>query len=88
MSAKQALGRGLKALIPDRPTARAGFAQIPVDHVRPNPLQPRRTFGRQALANLFGNRNAELALQSERIREFAIKRRRPHLFAVGHAQQT
>ena len=52
MSAKQALGRGLKALIPDRPTARAGFAQIPVDRVRPNPLQPRHRFDDDALAEL------------------------------------
>jgi ParB family chromosome partitioning protein len=52
MSAKQALGRGLKALIPDRPTARAGFAQIPVDHVRPNPLQPRHRFDGEALEEL------------------------------------
>ncbi len=52
MSAKQVLGRGLKALIPDRPTARAGYAQIPVDRVRPNPLQPRHRFDDEALGEL------------------------------------
>lgn len=52
MSAKQVLGRGLKALIPDRPTARAGYAQIPVDRVRPNPLQPRHQFDDEALGEL------------------------------------
>lgn len=52
MSAKQALGRGLKALIPDRPSARAGYAQIPVGRVRPNPMQPRHRFDDEALGEL------------------------------------
>ena len=52
MSAKQALGRGLKALIPDTPTARAGFAEIPVDRLRPNPRQPRNHFDDEALEEL------------------------------------
>ena len=52
MTAKQALGRGLKALIPDTPRARAGFAEIPVDHLHPNPRQPRHRFDEQALEEL------------------------------------
>lgn len=52
MSAKQALGRGLKALIPDTPRARAGFAEIPIDHLRPNPQQPRHHFDQEALEEL------------------------------------
>ncbi len=52
MTAKQALGRGLKALIPDTPRARAGFAEIPVDHLHPNPCQPRHRFDEQALEEL------------------------------------
>lgn len=52
MSAKQALGRGLKALIPDTPRARVGLAEIPVDALRPNPQQPRQHFDAQALADL------------------------------------
>ena len=52
MPAKQALGRGLKALIPDTPRARAGFAEIPVEHLRPNPKQPRHVFDEKALAEL------------------------------------
>lgn len=50
--AKQALGRGLKALIPDTPKARSGLAEIPVDKLRPNPEQPRRIFDDDALAEL------------------------------------
>ncbi len=49
---KQALGRGLKALIPDTPRARAGLTEIPVDAIRPNPGQPRHTFDAAALDQL------------------------------------
>ena len=52
MSAKQALGRGLKALIPDAPRARGGFAEIPIGHLRPNPQQPRHHFDQEALEEL------------------------------------
>jgi ParB family chromosome partitioning protein len=50
--AKQALGRGLKALIPDTPKARSGLAEIPVGLLRPNPEQPRRRFDEDALSGL------------------------------------
>ena len=52
MSAKQALGRGLKALIPDTPQARAGLAEIPLDRLRANPQQPRHHFDNEALGKL------------------------------------
>lgn len=44
MAAKQALGRGLKALLPDAPSARAGLLEVPTDRIRPNPRQPRQRF--------------------------------------------
>jgi ParB family chromosome partitioning protein len=49
---KQALGRGLKALIPDTPRARAGLAEIAIDKLRRNPNQPRTNFDKKALAEL------------------------------------
>ncbi|MFV2071090.1 MAG: ParB/RepB/Spo0J family partition protein [Thermoanaerobaculales bacterium] len=52
MVAKQALGRGLKALIPETPRARSGLAEIPVDHLWPNPQQPRHIFDKEALEEL------------------------------------
>jgi ParB family chromosome partitioning protein len=52
MATKQALGRGLKALIPDTPRARAGLAEIPVDHLHPNPQQPRHIFDHESLSEL------------------------------------
>lgn len=50
--AKQALGRGLKALIPDTPKARSGLAEIPLDRLCPNPEQPRKNFDDEGLAEL------------------------------------
>jgi ParB family chromosome partitioning protein len=52
MSAKQALGRGLKALIPETPRARAGYAEIPIAQLRPNPQQPRHHFDHESLEEL------------------------------------
>ncbi|MEP6468433.1 MAG: ParB/RepB/Spo0J family partition protein, partial [Chloroflexota bacterium] len=44
------LGRGLEALIPRATDAPA--AQVPIDHVRPNPHQPRNAFDEEGLAEL------------------------------------
>ncbi len=52
MTAKQVLGRGLKALIPDTPHARSGMAEIPVDRLHPNPHQPRHHFDEAAIEEL------------------------------------
>lgn len=50
--AKQALGRGLKALLPDAPSAKAGFAEVELSRLVPNPRQPRTTFHPKALEEL------------------------------------
>ena len=48
---KSGLGRGLDALIPvEHPTH--GFADIPVDAIRPNPQQPRESFDEEAIEAL------------------------------------
>ena len=49
---KQALGRGLKALLPDTPHARAGFAEVAINTLRPNPRQPRAHFDEEAIDGL------------------------------------
>jgi ParB family chromosome partitioning protein len=49
---KQALGRGLKALIPDTPRARTGLAEIRIENLQRNPNQPRTNFDNKALAEL------------------------------------
>lgn len=52
MATKQALGRGLKALIPNPPQAQAGLAEIPIIKIHPNPHQPRHFFDPGALEEL------------------------------------
>lgn len=47
MSRRGGLGRGLGALLPE-----SGLQDIPVERIRPNPLQPRQTFAEDELAEL------------------------------------
>lgn len=48
---KSGLGRGLDSLLPvDRP--QAGFGNIPLDHIEPNPQQPRTHFDEESLESL------------------------------------
>src|SRR5687768_10936993 len=56
---KKALGRGLGALIPSKPVAQAsaaapsaGFAEVRLDQISPNPYQPRRTFNDASIEEL------------------------------------
>jgi|WetSurMetagenome_2_1015567.scaffolds.fasta_scaffold294160_2 ParB family transcriptional regulator, chromosome partitioning protein len=59
MAKQFGLGKGLEALIPEPEIAQAvggegadGVRTVPVDRLRPNPDQPRRTFDEAALAEL------------------------------------
>ena len=56
MNQKKVLGRGLGALIPQRAEpARmiaAGLAQIPIEQIQPNPMQPRKTFNEASIEEL------------------------------------
>jgi len=49
---RKALGRGLNALLRSIETASVGFEQVPIDHIDPNPLQPRRGFPEETLKEL------------------------------------
>ena len=50
---RSALGKGIAALIPEAPAARQpGVVDVPVTEIRPNPLQPRRRFTPEGLAEL------------------------------------
>ena len=51
----QGLGRGLAALIPQRPEVRSGQIDIPLASIRPNPDQPRRRFGEAEMATLIAS---------------------------------
>ena len=48
----QGLGRGLAALIPQRPTTQPGVSDIPIARIRPNPYQPRQRMDETELASL------------------------------------
>jgi ParB family transcriptional regulator, chromosome partitioning protein len=48
----QGLGRGLAALIPQRPTSNGGSIEIPLARIRGNPRQPRHKMADDALATL------------------------------------
>lgn len=50
--AKRALGRGLKALIPEPPEGRPGYAEVPLAELSPNPRQPRAHFDQESLETL------------------------------------
>jgi ParB family chromosome partitioning protein len=55
MSKRGGLGRGLSALIPGAPEAGdevAGYLEVPVNAIAPNPKQPRTHFDDEALAGL------------------------------------
>ncbi|HNX49817.1 MAG TPA: ParB/RepB/Spo0J family partition protein [Thermoanaerobaculaceae bacterium] len=50
---RAALGKGIAALIPELPVVRQpGVVDVPVAEIRPNPLQPRRRFTEDGLADL------------------------------------
>jgi ParB family chromosome partitioning protein len=58
---KKVLGRGLGALIPQRPVAEppppppaagAGLAVVPIEQISPNPFQPRKTFNEASIEEL------------------------------------
>ena len=74
MAAKQALGRGLKALMPDTPRARAGLAEIPVDQLHPNPQQPRHLFDDESLSELTASIARHGVLQPVLVSEDGIGR--------------
>jgi ParB family chromosome partitioning protein len=60
---KQALGRGLKALIPEAPTPRSGLTEVAVDRLHRNENQPRHHFDPDALAELAASLQAHGVLQ-------------------------
>ena len=51
----QGLGRGLAALIPQRPPSQPGTVEIPIARIRPNPYQPRKRMGDAELATLIAS---------------------------------
>ena len=71
---RKALGKGLSALIPDRPAvpaggALAGVREIPLDRIAPNPFQPRKAFDSQGLEDLAASMKERGVIQPVLVRE-------------------
>lgn len=69
---KQALGKGLGALIPDLGTQSgpvSGFLECPIDRIRPNRYQPRRRFEAAELEELSQSIRAQGVLQPLLVRK-------------------
>jgi ParB family chromosome partitioning protein len=67
---RQALGRGLKALIPQAEESRGDeIRQIPVSAIQPNPYQPRRDFDEEGLQELAGSISEKGVLQPITVRD-------------------
>jgi ParB family chromosome partitioning protein len=49
---RKALGRGLNALLQTVESTTSGLQQVEIDHIDPNPFQPRHEFSEDALAEL------------------------------------
>jgi ParB family chromosome partitioning protein len=60
---RRGMGRGLAAILPQRPGGEEGLREIPLELVRPNPRQPRRSFDEDALARLAESIRARGVLQ-------------------------
>ena len=60
---RKPLGRGLDALLPTRKAAGEGLAQLPVDRIDPNPVQPRTSFDGDALRGLAASIRQDGVLQ-------------------------
>jgi ParB family transcriptional regulator, chromosome partitioning protein len=67
--ARRGLGRGLEVLMGGAPTTE--LAQLPVDHVHPNPRQPRRRFDHETTAALADSVRAQGLVQPVVVRSRA-----------------
>lgn len=79
-SPRRALGKGLTALLPTRPTAqptveiphsRDEVAQLPIELIEPNPLQPRRVFHQDRIEELAQSIRANGIIQPLVVRRHA-----------------
>jgi ParB family chromosome partitioning protein len=77
---RRALGKGLSALLPTRPTPQPPgevlhsgeeVAQLPIDSIQPNPLQPRRLFQQERMEELAQSIRANGIIQPLVVRRHA-----------------
>ena len=68
---QRGMGRGLAAILPRTRTDETGFRELPLELVAPNPRQPRREFGEEALIALSDSIRARGVLQPIVVRPIA-----------------
>lgn len=68
---QRGMGRGLAAILPRTRADETGFRELPVELVAPNPRQPRREFGEEALVALADSIRARGVLQPVVVRPIA-----------------
>ena len=68
---RRGMGRGLSAILPRAQKGEEGLREIPVELVKPNPRQPRRSFDEDALAELAESIRARGVLQPIVVRALA-----------------
>jgi ParB family chromosome partitioning protein len=68
---RRGLGRGLDALLSATPDKSEALHHVSVNHIRPNPLQPRKTFEPAALAELARSIKASGVIQPVVVRRAA-----------------
>jgi ParB family chromosome partitioning protein len=69
---RKALGKGIEALIPDRPEGREhGVRELPIDAIRPNEEQPRTRFSEETLRELAASIRTHGVVQPVVVRELA-----------------
>jgi ParB family chromosome partitioning protein len=65
------IGRGLSAILPRAERAETGLREVPVELIRPNPRQPRRSFDEESLAELAQSIRSRGLLQPVVVRPLA-----------------
>jgi ParB family transcriptional regulator, chromosome partitioning protein len=68
---ERGIGRGLAAILPIAEAGEESLERVPVDMIRPNPRQPRSSFGDDALAELAGSLKQHGLLQPVLVRPVA-----------------
>jgi ParB family transcriptional regulator, chromosome partitioning protein len=69
--AERGMGRGLTAILPRATRGEGGLRDLPVELIDPNPRQPRRSFGHEALAGLADSVRSRGVLQPIVVRPLA-----------------
>jgi len=71
MSERRGIGRGLAAILPEAPDGDAELRELPVEVIKPNPSQPRRSFDPESMDVLVASIQASGLIQPLLVRPLA-----------------